>query len=784
MTGAGGDDVVETEDERAFFRVEPADSDIVLRPASAPAVREGRVATPRPAPALRRFPPAVRAALARAWQRELGLGTPFLFIPVAVIAGVAIYFALPAEPRPWNIPSGLVALAALLLLMRNRPGLPRVATQAVFLVVGGMGMAQLQTVYAPTPMLGSDVTTRLTGRILAIEERASGRTRYTIEVEKTERPVLRYAPRIVRATAAGPPGAFGVGQGMRGVVRLTAHSGPAQPGGYDFGFHAYFDGVGANGFFLGAPASANIEPVGGVHDRIALLIERMRGAIGREIRASAPGRAGAVSAALVTGDKAGIPDEVTEALRVSGLAHILSISGLHMALVAATVMAALRLAFALTPEWSSRRPVKKYAAGGALVATGFYLFLAGAAVATQRSFAMLAIMLLALTFDRAAVTMRNLALAALVVVAIAPDAVLGPGFQMSFAATAALIAVYGVWQDRARDDTRRRPAPAERGRLAAAVHLVGRYALGIVVTSLVAGVATGIFASYHFGRVAPYGLLANLLALPVVSLMVMPLAVLAMVLMPFGLHGPVFALMARGVELVILVAQWVASLSPPVHTGQMPGLALTLFSSGLVMFCLLSTRLRWVALPLFGAAMLVWRIEPLPLGVVSEDGRQFALVDADRGALNVNRSRPNAFILEQWSAAYAVDDIVKPDRSSRMACEQDVCTARIGSGETERRIAYVARPVDNAASAAVACQRADLVIFAKAPSPDKCENGKPVISARMLALRGSAEIREENGRLVPVYALPDTLRPWADHRRYSRAARNLADWKPRGDNDQ
>ena len=723
-----------------------------------------------------------------ALRREEGLGTPFLFLPVALISGVLIYFALPAEPKPWNIPLGLVVLAAILFGLRHRPGVWRGVVVAGTAVTAGMALGQLHTFNAQTPMLGSDVTTRLSGRILSIEERANGRTRYTIEVLKTERPELRYAPEVVRATAAGSAGAFVIGSGIHGVVRLTSPSGPAHPGGYNFAFHNYFDGIGANGFFLGHPEPVSISDETGLLRWAALSLERLRQAIGREIGNAAPGRSGAVSTALVTGNKSGIPEEVTEALRVSGLAHILSISGLHMALVAATIMASLRLAFAFAPHWSSRRPVKKYAAAGALVATAFYLFLAGASVATQRSFIMLAIMLLALTFDRAAVTMRNLALAAIAVAAIAPHEVTGPGFQMSFAATAALIAVYAGWRDWRHRRERKKHETADFGPLVGTMKTILRYGIGIAVTSFVAGLATGIFASYHFGRIAPCGLLANLLAMPVVTLLVMPLAVVAVVAMPFGLHVYPFKAMAWAVGQVIGIAEWVAGLSPTVPVGQMPVAALVCFSSALVALCLPSTWLRWSAIPFFATAVLLWRADTPPLAVISEDARQFAVLDpANEGMLlHVNRTRPNAFVLEQWIDAYRGGDIVKPDASDRMSCDGKLCVARITTAYGDKRIAYVAAAgkellPSGRLSLRNLCAVHDIVIFAKAPSPRACGNGTPLVTAQELALRGAAEIRldDEGETLVTRYALSGPIRPWLDHRRFSRAARNLGEWRPR-----
>jgi ComEC/Rec2-related protein len=770
-------------DERQFFR-----------PLSMPAETGEQTAAPVTADAVsvrvRRFrlPSLVRLAraLRKATERERALGTAFLFMPVWLVAGVAYYFQMGHEPEPWNHALGLAVVASLALFLRNRVTNVAPLVMAVALFVGGMAIAQLHTILKATPMLGSAVTTRITGQIVAIEPRADGRTRFTIELLTTERPRLRYAPDRIRVTSGSLPGGSHVGGGIAGLVRLLPPSGPFHSGGYDFTLNAYFDGYGANGFFMGDPALVEIAPVSAT-EGIPLIVERLRQTIMSEILRVTEGRGGAVSVTLVTGNRSLIPEDVAEALRVSGLAHILSISGLHMALVAATVMLVLRFAFSLAPNWSARRPVKKYAAAVALAATGFYLFLAGAGVATQRSFVMLAIILLALFFDRNAITMRNLALAAIAVVLIAPHEVIGPGFQMSFAATAALIAAYAAWQDlRRKRQASRRSDFAEHGPIRSAGESALKFVLGLAVTSLVAGLATGIFASYHFGRIAPYGLLGNLAAMPVVTLLVMPLAILSMVLLPFGLHAWPFRAMAWSVEQVIVIAERVASLSPPVATGQMPDTALLLFVSGFTILCLMTTWLRLCGLPFLLAGIFVWQNSGTPLAIVSEDARQFAVVKtaADGRQLHVNRSRPNGFTMELWRGALAAADLVKPGDSDVMQCADDTCTATVG-GARGLRLGYVTntgKAIDEpgayrdwADKQAAACKAYDIVIFADAPSWQFCPQGQPVITAKMLALQGAAEIfvTQASNQVEIIHSTPGPVRPWLDHRRYSRAARNL-----------
>ena len=367
-------------------------------------------------------------------------------------------------------------------------------------------------------------------------------------------------PDRVRVSARAIPENLQAGEVVVGVARLAPPSGPTRPGSYDFSFESYFDGIGANGFFLKQPERvAEAVPMEGAA-RFLALVENLRTSLANRIRTAIGGAEGEIAAALIAGVRAGIPEDVNEALRRTGLAHVLSISGLHMALVAATIMFVLRAGFALFPGFASRRPVKKYAAGAGLVALAVYLFISGSAVAAERSFLMFGIMLLAVIFDRAALTMRNLAIAAIVIIALSPHEVAGPSFQMSFAATAALIGAYSAWSERGRA-VMHAHSPDE-GVLAKDRAQDGRLCRGLALTSLIAGTATAVFGAYHFQRISTLGLAANLAAMPIVSLVVMPFALIGMVLLPFGLDQWAFAVMGKGLTAMIAIAEWFSELSP------------------------------------------------------------------------------------------------------------------------------------------------------------------------------------------------------------------------------
>lgn len=728
-------------------------------------------------------------AVSRACGRDYDRGSLFLFVPVFAGSGAIVYFGLPVEPRLSAILFGLTALAGFKLLARERH-LIGMCLSAAVLVVMGMLCAKLETLRLDTPMLGSAVTTRLTGRIVAINRAERGGWRVTMDVIATERPQLRYAPaRLVVSARALPPEAA-IGSGLRGLVHLRPPSGPVRSGNYDFAFHNYYRGIGGSGFFLGKPEAASLPEPADLTTRTLFAVAAMRQALTDRILGHMPGEAGAIAASLITGQRDGISEATNNAMRLSGLSHILSISGLHMALVAGIVIGSLRACMAFFPDFAARYPIKKFSACAALLASAFYLLLSGIDVAAQRSFVMLAVMLVAMTVDRAALSLRNVALAALVTIAIAPHEVMGPSFQMSYSATAALIAFYGWWSPRKAGGNARRASG--NSLLLRLTGKIGDHISEVALTSLVAGSASAIFAAYHFNNTAPLGLIGNAFALPVVSVLVMPFAVLSLLLMPFDLDFLSFAVMERGIELVVFIAHHVAALSPSGNLGPMPQPSLILMSAALVILIFLSSWLRLCSLPLFAAAVLIMaRTAPADI-VLSEDGRLAGVRNGT--ALMINRPQGGAFTLNNWRQGFGLEQIVKPAGIGKEAaegvfeCAGKLCLAREPGGLI---IAYT----DDPAQRNAACSEGNIVVLSFAGVDTGCPvPGPMVITRRDLALNGAAEIRFGSGgqgqgdvtdlskagealeqrvqsaRLTWAIGPPD--RPWNKYRIHSNAARN------------
>src|SRR5438477_7178144 len=335
-----------------------------------------------------------------------------------------------------------------------------------------------------------------------------------------------------------------VGSFVELKARLQPPLSPQRPGSYDFGRDMYFQRIGASGFVMGSIKAADPPDSGGLALRYSAVMQGLRDAIDGRIRNVLDGDKRAIATALLTGRRDAISEPVNDAMFISGLGHVLSISGYHMAVVAGVVFFAVRALLALIPALTVSFAIKKWSAVAALLAAAFYLLLSGAEVATQRSFFMTAVVLIAVMVDRRAVTFRTLAVAAMIVLTIAPEALVHPSFQMSFAATLGLVALVQIGMPNLF-------AAPDHSATARVALWGGREFVTLLLASLVAGLATTPYAAFHFHRIAPYGVLANLAAMPVVSALVMPAGLLGLAAMPFGFDGFFWWLMGVGIDWMV-----------------------------------------------------------------------------------------------------------------------------------------------------------------------------------------------------------------------------------------
>ncbi|MDO9498797.1 ComEC/Rec2 family competence protein [Falsiroseomonas sp.] len=581
------------------------------------------------------------------------------WLSVALGAGVLWYFSLAEEPawQPlWLVPP----LAAAAFWLARRWLLPGwgLGLLAAFLL--GAGLAGWHAARQPAPLFLPFGAVIVEGLVVQVQPLAEGQRITLRDARLGDGPPL---PRTLRIRLRNnDPVQPQPGDRLRLRALLREPGAPVVPGGYDFQRAAYFSGLGGSGFALGPAELLATGPPG---------IARLRTRLNREVAAAIPGPAGAVAAALITGTQSGIPPAEIAAMRDAGLSHLLAVSGLHMSIVMGLVFFVLRLAVALVPFVALRLPGKAVAALGALAAGTFYMLLTGSQVPMQRCLGMAVLVTLALLSGRRAVSLRSLAMAAAGVLVLAPAELLGPSFQMSFAAVLVLIAGHDAlrpWLARIRQQASWwRPALL--------------FVLGLVLTSLLAGAATAPPGLHHFGRLQSFGILANAVAVPLTSLLVMPAALIAMLALPLGLAEWPLRVMGWGVEGILLVAREVSSwpgAAPALVP--LPGWGLALVGLGLCWLCLWRGLLRAAGVPLILLGLSAGLISPPPDLLVSEDARIVAL-RTGQGVYLHRLPGARAFVQDNMLRAMGTTEALPlPARGSlaggALVCEPGACRFR------------------------------------------------------------------------------------------------------------
>ncbi len=670
----------------------------------------------------------------RSWVRaEAGAGRLLPWVPVAFGTGIALYFTADREPVASVTAVAAAVLCAAAFWLRRQKIFPIAVMVAA--ISAGFAVATWKTARVAHGVLARPAySVSLSGFVETrdIRERTD---RFVLRVARMDSP--RALPKLERVRLSVRKGtAPAVGSFVELKARLQPPLAPLRPGSYDFGRDMYFAGIGASGFVTGAIKTVAPPISGGLSLRYAAFMQGLRDAIDARIRTTLDGDRRAIATALLTGRRDAISAPVNDAMFISGLGHVLSISGYHMAVVAGVVFFAVRALLALIPGLTVSFPIKKWSASAALAAAAFYLLLSGAEVATQRSFFMTAVVLIAIMVDRRAVTFRTLAVAAMIVLAIAPEALVHPSFQMSFAATLGLVALVQIGMPRLF-------ASPDNSATARMALWGGREIATLALASLVAGLATTPYAAFHFHRVTPYGVLANLAAMPVVSALVMPAGLLGLVAMPFGFDGFFWWLMGLGIDWMIVVTQWVAAL--PGAIGRMAAFGigpLIAASAGIVLLGLLRTPLRWLGAAALALAM-VWALAvPQPDILISADGHNVGVRGKD-GRLRLMRTAKDAFLLKEWLAADA--DPRQP---------------------TDAFVALALRPD----ALGDDCERAALVVTAR-QAPPACPS--PVIDGERLRRQGAMALR----RTTSGFAV-DAIRPKGVDRPWSPAAAGDTEAEP------
>lgn len=675
----------------------------------------------------------------------------FYWVPVFIGVGALIYFALDFEPGWLGV--AVVFLVALGLRFFFGSGTFACVLTGILLCASlGLLAAKIRTGIVAAPVIEEQLRdTRIEGFVELVEARERGGLRVTVQPTSikglTEDKLSARVRVVFRRKGKAPIAVPLAGDHISFAAVLSPPPRAAVPQGFDFSRYAYFRGIGAVGY--ATSVFVDVPPPGGfdLFNAVSYAVGRLRQKIGDRVTAALPGQTGAIAKALINGDRSGISEETNEAYRASGLFHILSISGLHMAIMGGSIFFALRFLFALSPWLALQFPIKKWAAVGAIAGSLGYLAISGGSFATERSFIMIVVFFLSILVDRPAIALRNVAIAALVILLVFPESVVDPGFQMSFAAVVGLVASYELVRRRAGSFVDGSPSIVWRA---------AGFAGAIIGSTLVASLAVAPIGIFHFHQAQHFAVLANLVAVPICNLIVMPAALATLVLMPFGGEWLALSVMGPGLDAMAAVARWVAGLQGAVsHVGAISSIGLLLMAAGGLWLCLWRQRWRLFGLLLIATGVLFAPYVQRPDVLIGDGGRLVMLRDAG-GQLTGMSGRRSSFILSSWLERDG--DEREPGEvqlSEPFHCDATGCVAQVKG----KVIAVSKGP----ASLRDDCQRADIVIAAENVARS-CKAKLVIDRARLEHLGTHAINVESDGRLlIDTVADHQGQRPWSGH---------------------
>lgn len=604
----------------------------------------------------------------------LQTGRLFLWLPVTMGAGAAIYLNLSFEPDLWWVLLPLIICLVALVLARRYGSSGLVINVLILLMAFAVGamVCKLRTEHVRAPVLSSEISNyNLQAYVIDVVSPSEDQPRLLLAPISMRGVSPENTPLRLRVSLrAGMLEATGIkpGDAISTFAILNPPPPPNMPEGYDFARNAYFQGIGGVGLVPGVPKIIASPPHGWRLDAV-MKLNRLRWSITeRLVQTTAPdwknGRAiGGFAAALVTGHENFIPHSLIQDMRDSGLAHILSISGVHMAIVGGFIFFALRALMASIPWLALHVPVKKWAAGLSIVCILLYLALSGSPAPAVRSAVVACVAFGAILLDRRALSLRALAIAAIVVICLTPEAVIQPGFQMSFSATAALLALA--------ESLKRPVSEISVPMWVKAIQSALRGLWLSLLASVVATAATTPFAIAYFNRFSVYGLLSNLFEAPVTAFLVMPALALGTVFSATPLGGVCLRVAGMGLWLIERIAAFTSDLPQAViNWPSAPPYVLGISFIGLLWVCLVRGKVRWAGL-VAAAAILWWpRVSPPDIWGDAEGGN--AAIRMGDSAY-VLRSKVRQYGFQQWTQHYGLNVLDEAVRDRNYICKGYGC---------------------------------------------------------------------------------------------------------------
>lgn len=688
---------------------------------------------------------SVTSTLQEEWSRQQG--HLFLWVPLIFACGIALYFSRDTEPSPTlAICISILASFSFVLsgwfYMKDSPRPYFLLFMVIGILCAGFSAAIVNTRLHDTKLIEKDVRfLNVEGTIKSIashkHEKAKKLRIEDITFPEDERRRIDLTQIRVTSYHANNP-QLNEGDRVQTLVRLMAPSPPLYPGGYDFQRHAYFDGISAYGFTM-----RELEIVKDT-EQSSFTVSGVRDAIENTVKQSIPNPAQDVAVALLTGERDSLPESIKENLRGSGLAHLLAISGLHVGLVAGFFFFLVRGGLCLYPQIALYWPIKKIAAFIAICAAFSYMVLVGATLPTQRAFIMSGLVLLAVMLDRSALSLRLVAVAALLVLTLAPDALLSVSFQLSFAAVLGLIAFYdGIGRD-----LMLRNGASHTNTLIK----IGMYCAGIMVTSLIATLSTSLFTAYHFNQFTVYGVIANVLAIPVVAFVVMPLGLIGIILMPVSdvLSGYAYIIMGYGIQAVLSIAETVSSWPYAViPVAQISFICFVGAVVGFVFLCLWRGRTRLLGIPIMVIFLIASPVLTKRYDLLVSDTAESIYLPTENTYYG---QKIDSFTRNNWQSTYGHVDAMQ---ENQVSCDIDACRLEIKNTKISLVFTPLVLPKE--------CLWADIIISGD-PIPKKTDCAASIQWDRFDAWRhGASGLMVKNGTIITrknAYDLQG-VRPWS-----------------------
>lgn len=652
---------------------------------------------------------------------RFGKGIPWALISFAI--GIFIYFSLPLEGSGKVTALLLLFIVTIFILTKENPVARNIFTILILMCIGyGVALIRTHSIAAPLlPAKSANYDVKIS--IDQITPITGNRIRYVGEVEYISGLLPSKTPKRIRINTVDQGVRFKYGDTVCARAILKAPGGPVRPDGYDFGRVLWFQQIGGTGYTVSRPRICDTYQLAeNKNSHIASYIALTREAISNRINQYLFEPERAIAHALIIGNRGKITRDDFLALRKAGLGHLLAISGLHMAMFAGTLFFLARAFLALFPALALNQPIKKWAAIAAFIGGTAYFLISGQSIPTQRAYIMITIILLAILVNRPAITMRNVTLAATLILIIRPESLLSPGFQMSFAAVTALIAAYQF-------NLKMKPLEKWKANIWAKPFY---YIVGIWLSSIIAGLATAPFALYHFHEISYMGPVGNMLAIPIFSFLIMPLAVISLTVMPFGLEWIFMKLMGYSIELLLASAHWTASFDPAMwRIGEITPTSLFFFLIAGIILCFKERPSLLLSMIIISIA--VWQMRPMikPDIYINKSGELFAVRGGD-SLLHSPTGRKANFALSNWLKADGDKRTAQDSRKTGVVLCDDVgCSAKTKDIKITR--------LDNIAGLNKECQSADILITHR-PIKQACKNPKIILNKHDFNLYGAYAI--------------------------------------------